>query len=57
MNSDSGQFDYVGNAAVIGQLGVGQTITETFTFNVSDAYGVLDTGVYQVEFVGVATEA
>lgn len=57
VNSDSGQFDYVGNAAVIGQLGVGQTITETFTFNVSDAYGVLDTGVYQVQFIGVPAEA
>ncbi len=57
VNSDSGQFDYVGNAAVIGQLGVGQTINETFTFNVSDAYGVLDTGVYQVQFIGVPAEA
>jgi VCBS repeat-containing protein len=56
VNAYSGQFDYVGNAAVISQLAVGQTITETFTFNVSDAYGVLDTGVYQVEFVGVPQE-
>ena len=56
VNSYSGQFDYVGNAAVIERLAVGESITETFTFDVSDAYGVLDTGVYQVEFVGVPAE-
>ena len=53
VNTDSGQFDYVGNSAVLGGLAVGESITETFTFDVSDAYGVLDTGVYQIEFVGV----
>ena len=57
VNAYSGQFDYVGNANVLSQLAVGQTVTETFTFNVSDAYGVLDTGVYQLEFVGVPAEA
>ena len=57
INAYNGQFDYVGNPTVLGQLAVGQTVTETFTFNISDAYGVLDTGVYQVEFVGVSSEA
>ena len=53
VNTETGQFDYVGNSAVLGGLAVGESITETFTFDVSDAYGVLDTGVYQIEFVGV----
>lgn len=53
VNTGTGQFDYVGNSAVLGGLAVGESITETFTFDVSDAYGVLDTGVYQIEFVGV----
>jgi VCBS repeat-containing protein len=57
VNSYSGQFDYVGNAAVIERLAVGESIIETFTFDASDAYGILDTGVYQVEFVGVPAEA
>ncbi|MEZ5702621.1 MAG: DUF4347 domain-containing protein [Burkholderiaceae bacterium] len=57
VNAYSGQFDYVGNPTVLDQLAAGQTVTETFTFNVSDAYGVLDTGVYQLEFVGVPAEA
>jgi len=57
VNAGTGQFDYVGNAAIIEQLAPGSFITERFTFSVSDAYGLLDTGVYEIQFMGVPNEA
>ncbi|AOW13043.1 DUF4347 domain-containing protein [Hydrogenophaga crassostreae] len=57
LNTGTGKFDYVGNASIIEQLAEGASITEHFTFSVSDVNGVLDTGVYEVQFVGVHTEA
>jgi VCBS repeat-containing protein len=53
VNSYTGQFDFVGNAAAIGRLAGGELVTDTFTLNVSDAYGVLDSSVYEVQFVGM----